>query len=149
MLDLEAGLQRSKCGQAKLHLHEFEVLLLVHCCVLQISCMEGTALYPVGEGSRPSLPFDSRVKVMGLVLQGQGQDVIPSLCVPGPIWNSLCKRVQQCHTTLHTSIATLCRRIIVWRRQGTFLLDYYDTLMETCNAKRANLWLQLLRTVRH
>ena len=78
------------------------------------------------------------------------------------------KQVRQCHTTLHTSIAIFCRliivlffltcdrsstkrpsrahccRIIVWRRQGTFLLDYYDTLMETCDAKKTAFWIQSL-----
>ena len=51
------------------------------------------------------------------------------------------RRVRQCYTTLHTSIATSRRRIIVWRRQGAFLLDYYDTLMETCNTRKTKFWM--------
>ena len=46
------------------------------------------------------------------------------------------KRIQQCYTRLRTSIATMRRRIIMWRRQGTFLLDYYNSLVETCNTKK-------------
>jgi len=48
-------------------------VLLVHGCVLQISGMEGSALYHLGEGSHPSVPYDGNVVVMGLALQGQGQ----------------------------------------------------------------------------
>ena len=46
------------------------------------------------------------------------------------------KRIQQCYTRLRTSIATMRRRIIMWRRQGTFLLDYYNSLVEMCNTKK-------------
>ena len=47
-----------------------------------------------------------------------------------------CKCTRQCYTNLHASIATLCCRIVVWKRQGTFLLDYHDTLMETCSTRK-------------
>ena len=59
------------------------------------------------------------------------------------------KRARQCYPTLHTSVACSRRRIIVWRRQGAFLLDYYDTLMETCNTRKTKLWIQSLRALRH
>ena len=59
------------------------------------------------------------------------------------------KRTRQCYTSLHTSIATLRRRIVLWRRQGSFLLDYCDTLMEMCNTKKANRWVRSLPTLRH
>ena len=55
------------------------------------------------------------------------------------------KRVRQCYTTLHTSIAI--SRIIYLeasRGPGAFLLDYYDTLMETCNTRETKFWIQSL-----
>ena len=70
-------------------------------------------------------------------------------CTEASLLRHFHKRVRQCYTNLHTSIATSRRRIILWRRQGTFLLDYYDTLMETCKIKKENLWVQSLRTLRH
>ena len=60
-----------------------------------------------------------------------------------------CQRVRQIYGDLHTSIATLRRCIIAWMRQGTSLLAYCDTLLETGHAKKAKLWTQSLRTLRH
>ena len=57
--------------------------------------------------------------------------------------------MQQCYSNLHTSMATSRRCSIVWRRQGTFLLDYYDTLMETCHTRKEKFWVQSLRALRH
>ena len=47
------------------------------------------------------------------------------------------------------SIATSRSGIITWRRQGTFLLADYDTLVETGNTKKIFSWVQSLRTLRH
>ena len=52
--------------------------------------------------------------------------------------------MERCYSNLHTSIATSCRRIITWKRQGTLLLDYYDMLMETCHTS-SNAYLVALR----
>ena len=59
------------------------------------------------------------------------------------------KRVRQCYPTLHTSIAITRHCITVWRRQGAFLLYYYDTLMETCHTRKTKFWIQSLRALRH
>ena len=53
-----------------------EVLLLVHCCVLQISCMEGTALYPV---SCRTLSFSQFQPRMSTILMC-GLLVLLSIC---------------------------------------------------------------------
>ena len=41
-----------------------EELLLVHCCVLQISCMEGTVLYPVSCRTLTCLQFQPRMSML-------------------------------------------------------------------------------------
>ena len=48
-------------------------------------------------------------------------------------------RKRRCYSNLHTSIASSRRRIIAWKRQRMFLLDYYDTLMETRHTKKENV----------
>ena len=61
-----------------------------------------------------------------------------------PVGFPVCVRhncVQQCYSNVHTSIATLCRRIIAWRRQGTLLLDSYDALMEDGNVSHKEKFL--------
>ena len=58
-------------------------------------------------------------------------------------------RMWRCYSNSRTSIATSRRRIIAWRRQGTLLLDHYDTLMQTCPTRKERFWLQSLRTLRH
>ena len=58
-------------------------------------------------------------------------------------------RMWRCYSNSRTSIATSRRRIITWRRQGTLLLDHYDTLMQTCHTRKEKFWLQSLRTLRH
>ena len=58
-------------------------------------------------------------------------------------------RMWRCYSNLRTSIATSCCRIIAWWRQGTLLLDYYDTLMQTCHTKKEIFWLKSLRALRH
>ena len=58
-------------------------------------------------------------------------------------------RMWRCYSNSRTSIATSRRRIIAWRRQGTLLLDHYDTLMQTCHTRKEKFWLQSLRTLRH
>ena len=60
-----------------------------------------------------------------------------------------CSRMRQCYSHSHTSIATSRRRIIAWKRQGAFLLDYYDTLLETCHTRKDQFWAKLLRALRH
>ena len=59
------------------------------------------------------------------------------------------KWVQQCYTTLHTSIATSCHRVIVRKRQGIFLLNYYNIPMKTCNTKKEQIWVQSLHSLHH
>ena len=44
---------------------------------------------------------------------------------------------------LHSaSIATSRHHIMIRRLQGASLVDYYDTLMETCNARKTKFWIQ-------
>ena len=58
-------------------------------------------------------------------------------------------RMWRCYSNSRTSIATSRRRIIAWRRHGTLLLDYYDTLMQTCHTRKEMFWLQSLRALGH
>ena len=50
---------------------------------------------------------------------------------------------------LHCHLATLLCRIIAWRHQGTLLLHYYDTVMQTCHTNKENFWVNSLRSLRH
>ena len=70
-------------------------------------------------------------------------------CTKASLLQRFYNRMWRCYSNLRTSIATLRRRIIARRHQGTLLLDYYDTLMQTCHTRKEMFWIQSLRTLRH
>ena len=92
---------------------------------------------------------------------GVGTVIIPYIGVAFPMGGSycayteasllqhFCSRMRQCYSHSHPSIATSRRRIIAWKRQGAFLLDYYDTLLETRHTRKDHFWAKFVRALRH